>query len=131
MDWHPEGKVALGFRGVTPTPEAGDLFPDGFRALSGNAQGFEFPSGATPLATGEIWPRQAYRIGSALAFQFHPEVTPPILEDWKREIGGYVGRPGADDLDTLDADFARHDPALKAWLRDLLDAIFDVAPAPA
>ncbi len=131
VDWHPEGKVALGFRGVTPTPAAGGLFPEGFRALSGNAQGFEIPPGATALATGEIWPNQAYRIGPALALQFHPEVTPPILEDWKRELDGYVGRPGADDLDTLDADFARHDPALKAWLRGLLDRHFGLAPAEA
>ncbi|SET32161.1 type 1 glutamine amidotransferase [Oceanicella actignis] len=128
---HPEGRVALGFHPVVPTAEGAGLFPPGFMALSGNAQGFALPPGATLLARGEVWPNQAYAIGSALALQFHPEVTPAILEAWKRELADYFGRPGVSDPARLDADFARHDPALKTWLRALLERMFLRAHAPA
>ncbi len=123
-----DGAVAFGFHGLEPTPEGAGLFPPGLRVLSGNAQGFEIPDGAVKLAAGPIWPNQAYRIGSALAFQFHPEVTRGILDDWQRELASYVGRPGASDIAAQDADFAAWDPALKAWFGGVLDAHLGLAP---
>src|SRR5437764_25789 len=41
---------------------------------------FALPPGATLLATGPDRLVQAYRVGSALAVQFHPEVTADELE---------------------------------------------------
>ncbi|RJL32560.1 type 1 glutamine amidotransferase [Bailinhaonella thermotolerans] len=41
------------------------------------------PEGAVPLATGDVYPAQAYRLGScAWAVQFHPEATYDIYESW-------------------------------------------------
>ncbi|MEU8040661.1 type 1 glutamine amidotransferase [Streptosporangium sp. NPDC049078] len=43
----------------------------------------ELPPGAVPLATGDPYPNQAYRLGeNAWAVQFHPEATPEIFVDW-------------------------------------------------
>jgi GMP synthase (glutamine-hydrolysing) len=48
---------------------------------------FPLPSGATLLAIGPNDLVQAYRAGSALAVQFHPEVTADELEAWFDEVG--------------------------------------------
>ena len=127
VDWHPDGAVAFGYHGLRPTDAAGNLFPAGLHVLSGNAQGFELPAGATLLAEGNLWPNQAFSYGeNLLALQFHPEVTRPILDDWQAHLGHYVGKPGASDFAAQDAAFLRHDPGLKAWYRSLLDKFFDL-----
>ncbi|MFC6085457.1 type 1 glutamine amidotransferase [Sphaerisporangium aureirubrum] len=41
------------------------------------------PPGAVPLATGDPYPAQGYRLGDrAWAVQFHPEATPEIFTSW-------------------------------------------------
>jgi GMP synthase (glutamine-hydrolysing) len=42
----------------------------------------ELPAGAMLLARTEPTPVQAFRIGSALGTQFHPEADLPLLESW-------------------------------------------------
>ena len=43
---------------------------------------FDPPPGATLLASGAVYPSQAFRLGSVVAVQFHPEVDAPMLTDW-------------------------------------------------
>jgi GMP synthase (glutamine-hydrolysing) len=43
---------------------------------------FDPPPGATLLATGAVYPSQAFRLGSVVAVQFHPEVDGPLLRGW-------------------------------------------------
>ena len=44
---------------------------------------FDLPKGATLLASSPLYPHQAFRIGrAAYGFQFHFEVTEPIIRDW-------------------------------------------------
>jgi GMP synthase (glutamine-hydrolysing) len=43
---------------------------------------FDPPPGATLLAGGAVYPSQAFRLGSVVAVQFHPEVDGPMLTDW-------------------------------------------------
>jgi len=43
---------------------------------------FDPPSGATLLARGTVYPSQAFRLGSVVAVQFHPEVDGPLLAGW-------------------------------------------------
>jgi GMP synthase (glutamine-hydrolysing) len=42
---------------------------------------FDPPPGATLLAGGAVYP-QAFRLGSVVAVQFHPEVDAPMLTGW-------------------------------------------------
>jgi GMP synthase (glutamine-hydrolysing) len=42
---------------------------------------FDPPPGATLLAGGAVYP-QAFRLGSVVAVQFHPEVDEPMLRGW-------------------------------------------------
>jgi GMP synthase (glutamine-hydrolysing) len=43
---------------------------------------FDPPPGATVLAAGAVYPTQAFRLGSVVAVQFHPEVDGPLLAGW-------------------------------------------------
>ena len=43
---------------------------------------FDPPPGATILAGGAVYPSQAFRLGSVVAVQFHPEVDGPLLAGW-------------------------------------------------
>jgi GMP synthase (glutamine-hydrolysing) len=43
---------------------------------------FDPPPGATLLAAGGAYPTQAFRLGSVVAVQFHPEVDGPLLAGW-------------------------------------------------
>jgi GMP synthase (glutamine-hydrolysing) len=54
---------------------------------------FEVPPGAELLATAQGCPNQAFRRGRNIyGFQFHPEMTPTMIEDWQRhaEVCGEV-----------------------------------------
>lgn len=47
---------------------------------------FEIPPGGELLATAEGCPNQAFRYGrNVYGFQFHPEMTPAMIEDWQRQ----------------------------------------------
>jgi GMP synthase-like glutamine amidotransferase len=54
---------------------------------------FTVPPGATLLAHSDVGP-QAFRAGSALAVQFHPEVTPEIVGRWAMSDPEPVARAG-------------------------------------
>jgi GMP synthase (glutamine-hydrolysing) len=43
---------------------------------------FDPPPGAILLAGGAVYPSQAFRLGSVVAVQFHPEVDGPLLAGW-------------------------------------------------
>src|SRR5881409_242852 len=56
---------------------------------------FTLPPGATLIAETDIGP-QAYVIGRSLGLQFHPEVTPEIMDAW---VGAYRHELDAEGVD--------------------------------
>lgn len=53
------------------------------KVLHWHGDTFELPSNAELLASSELYPHQAFRVGSnILALQFHPEVASDSLEKW-------------------------------------------------
>jgi GMP synthase-like glutamine amidotransferase len=49
---------------------------------------FDLPEGAVRLAGSKACANQAFRYGEAIyGVQFHPEITPAMVEDWRREMG--------------------------------------------
>lgn len=122
---HPDGHVAFGYYEVVPTAEGKAVLPAGLHAPAGNAQGFDLPAGATLLAQGELFPNQAYRVGSTVCgLQFHPEVTRSILDIWHVVLGDKFAKPGAQDQETQNRCFSQHDAALHDWYTGFLDNMF-------
>jgi GMP synthase-like glutamine amidotransferase len=56
---------------------------------------FEPPAGANLIASSDAGP-QAYVIGQSMGLQFHPEVTPQIMEDWVRVYRHELDAEGVD-----------------------------------
>jgi GMP synthase (glutamine-hydrolysing) len=61
------------------------LLENGLEVLHWHGDTFDLPPGALHLASSKLYANQAFAIGdSALAVQFHPEVTAAGLESWYR-----------------------------------------------
>ncbi len=84
LGWHPI-ELADGTAGGL---EAGPWF-------QWHADTFTLPPGARLLARSDVGP-QAFRFGSALALQFHPEVTPEIVGRWAADDPAPLARAGTD-----------------------------------
>ena len=59
---------------------------------------FEPPPGASQLARGPRYEQQAFRLGSVVGVQFHPEVDAPLLAAWWASSGHRLAYPQADAL---------------------------------
>jgi GMP synthase (glutamine-hydrolysing) len=46
---------------------------------------FDLPPGSVHVASSELYPHQAFRLGSALGLQFHVVATAAMARDWMRE----------------------------------------------
>jgi hypothetical protein len=86
---------------------------------------FTLPPGARLLADSDVGP-QAYVVGRSLGLQFHPEVTPEIVDVW---IRGYRDAAGGDDVDVdLDAlleETNRRAPAVRLATMKLFDRFLE------
>lgn len=64
------------------------------------------PEGATELARTQTYPNQAFRVGSALGVQFHPEASPGLISSWAAGQGHDAGRVW-EEMAAVDADVIR------------------------
>ena len=71
----------------------------------------DLPSGATLLASTEATPVQAFRAGSALGLQFHPELDAGMLDLWL-STPDMVGELSPEEIDEIRAAGAEHLPGL-------------------
>ena len=74
----------LGWTTVYKVPDVShDCFclPEELQVMQWHSETFEIPKGAVLLAENEVCRNQMYQIGTnVLGFQFHPEITPKVLE---------------------------------------------------
>jgi GMP synthase (glutamine-hydrolysing) len=104
---------------------APDLIPEG-PWFEWHHDSFTVPPGGRLIAETEVGP-QAYVIGRSLGLQFHPEVTPEIVEGWVR---AYRDEPRHDtlDLDAMLEETSRRAPAAGKMTEALFDRFLaDVA----
>ena len=122
VQFHPEGKVEIGYYSIHPTEAGRALGPWPECVYHWHREGFRLPAGADLLATGEVFCEEAFRYGgNAYGIQFHPEVTLAMMHRWT-----VVGAPrlelrGARPREQHFAARAVHDGAVREWLERFLD----------
>ena len=81
---------------------------------------FKAPPGAPVIADSDVGP-QAYVMGRNMGVQFHPEVTPTIMDDWVRVYRHELDAEGVDPDQLLEQTHTRAEENRKTSWR-LLDA---------
>ena len=116
-----DGAVEVGWYPLRATGAGRALLPDWpAMAYQWHSEGFDLPGGATLLATADSYPNQAFSIGSALAVQFHAELTLAMMCRWTVKGAHRFGLPGAQARPAHMAGRLAHDAPLLAWLEDVL-----------
>ncbi len=122
----PDKRSEIGYYPVAPTAEADRLCAAPFprSVYHWHCDGFELPRGARLLARREgDFPNQAFAFGkSALALQFHPEVTYAMICRWTTRGAERLGRPGARPRPEHLEGWFRYDRAVALWLAAMLPA---------
>jgi GMP synthase (glutamine-hydrolysing) len=119
---HPDGHTEIGYYPLEATP-AGDALCT--RQLPRHVyqwhkEGFDLPRGADLLARGGDFPIQAFKYGSAVALQFHPEVCYSTICRWTTRGCERMNTPGAQDRETHFDGWFRFDATIARWTRTFL-----------
>ena len=120
--FHPEGLVEIGYYPIHPTElgrRMAEPWPE--HVYQWHREGFDLPACGELLATGDAFPVQAFRCGSAYALQFHPDVTHAMMCRWTTRGHERMQLPGAKSRAAHFADRAVHDLAARTWLASFLD----------
>jgi GMP synthase (glutamine-hydrolysing) len=128
---HPQDLREIGYAPIQPLPLSGNSLSS--NPLSGNPleglnhvyhwhkEGFDLPQGTTLLATGEVFPHQAFAYGNtAYGVQFHPEITRPMIDHWTSKVPEQLLLPGAQPYEAHLAEHDRHAASVDRWLRGFL-----------
>jgi GMP synthase (glutamine-hydrolysing) len=119
---HPEGLHEIGFVPVQATIAGRRFFPASLHVYQWHREGFAIPDGAERLATGRVYPNQAFRVGRrAFGLQFHPEATPQMRGEWLDSAGHMLNEPGAHGRERQEADAKCFDRPMEDWLLTFVD----------
>ena len=119
IGWYPLRATSAGKESGLPWPS---------HVYQWHREGFDLPSGATCLASSDAYPTQAFSIGSALAVQFHAELTLAMMCRWTVKGAHCFQFPGARGGRHAHLQGRlRHDGPLRYWLEEALLAKFGVA----
>jgi len=118
----PAGRTELGWLDVEPV---GDPVIEPGPWFQFHSDTFTVPPGATLLARSPVGP-QAFRVGPALAVQFHPEVTPAIVARWAASDPEPLAHAGL-SADELVARTAAEQHRARAAARHLVDTFLSLA----
>jgi GMP synthase (glutamine-hydrolysing) len=124
---HPGGRAEIGYYPLIPTEDGraleeawGVQWPS--HVYHWHREGFDCPSGARTLATGDDFPTQAISVGSAaFGLQFHPEVTHAMICRWTVRAAERLATPGAQDRARQIEGRLMYDPHVALWINAFLD----------
>jgi GMP synthase (glutamine-hydrolysing) len=121
-----DGKTEIGWYSLQATERGRQLMHWPKMVYHFHREGFDLPHGADLLATGETYPNQAFRYGAnAWGLQFHAELTRAMMQRWVVHGAHRFCMPNAQQgREHLEGRMV-FDPALKAWLSDFLDLVFE------
>ncbi len=124
VKYHPQDQAEIGYYPVKATKVGQERFGDWPKCVyQWHREGFELPHGARLLATGgNAFPNQAFDYGeTAIALQFHPEVTLAMTHRWTVLAAERFSLPGVRSRNSHFSDRMIHDPAVEVWLNAMLD----------
>lgn len=118
---HPEGIMEIGYHPIKPAPLSSPYFEKELKVYQWHKEGFDLPTDCDLLATGSVFPNQAFRYSSnAFGIQFHPEVTEAMSRKWLTKASHMLVEPGAQPAEEQLADRHRHDADMRHWLENFL-----------
>ncbi len=132
---HEAGRAEIGYYPLSVTADGAALEQSMTRPWPSHVyqwhrEGFDCPEGATCLATGDDFPVQAIKAGSAAyGIQFHPEVTPAMMYRWTTRAHERLALPGAQPREAHFEGWHRFDGAVAVWLDGFLDHWFAAGQA--
>ncbi|WP_246675249.1 glutamine amidotransferase [Mesorhizobium sp. B2-3-4] len=119
------GVHEFGYYPLYPTEGAEDFLPAPIHVTQSHWHGFELPEGAQRLASSDLFPNQAFRIGDKVyGLQFHAEVTPIGFRRVQNRPGANYDKPGAQTREEQDRLVVLHDAAQAAWFNEFLLKLF-------
>jgi GMP synthase (glutamine-hydrolysing) len=119
---HDAGHIEAGFTKIYPTEAGRAWFEESDIFYQWHREGFDVPETATLLATGDIFPNQAFSYGkNAIATQFHPEITREMIDRWTMHGAHRLGRPGAQPRQAHLKGWDLFNKNVDRWGRSLLD----------
>lgn len=119
---HREGACEIGYYPLEATDTGAALLNWPSHVYHWHSEGFDLPRGADLLATGEVFPNQAFRYGgSAYGLQFHPEVTREMMCLWTVRGAHNLTKRGAQPGEAHLQGWGRYDAAVCRWLDGFLD----------
>lgn len=120
-----EERTEIGWYPIRPTEHGRLLMPWPKMVYHFHREGFSLPHGAKLLATGDIYPNQAFRYGeNAWGVQFHAELTRAMMHRWVVHGAHRFVLPNAQQgREHLESRMI-FDAPLKAWLSAFLDLVF-------
>jgi GMP synthase-like glutamine amidotransferase len=88
---YPGEEKELGWYPLTLTQEGKQdevfsAFPSRLEVFQWHGETFDLPREATLLASSQLYPHQAFRVGRSYALQYHLEVTSQMVREWSREV---------------------------------------------
>ncbi|MGD1717768.1 glutamine amidotransferase-related protein [Dapis sp. BLCC M172] len=118
---HSEARVEIGYHPIIPTLAGSKYFNSKLYFYHWNGEGFELPSNAVKLASGEMFENQAFRYGeNAYGVQFHPEMSKMVLEEWAAttdsETEQKLKLPGAQSWEEQIDKHLQYAPVVENWL---------------
>jgi len=122
---HPQGEVEIGYHVLTPTIAGNQYFNSACYFYHWNSEGFEIPSGAVRLASGDIFENQAFRYGkNAYGVQFHPEMVQSTLERWQ-QTETQVKLPKGQSWSEQIQNHIKYATFVENWLNDFFSCWLD------
>lgn len=127
---HPEAITEIGYTPVVPTAAGENLFANGLHFYHWNREGFELPTSAVLLASGQQFPHQAFRYGDrAYGLQFHPEITTAMIDHWTTAGADQLQVPGMQSREQQFQLHSQYADATQNWLEDFLTRWLQRSPA--
>ncbi|MCP4494919.1 MAG: hypothetical protein GY820_47610 [Gammaproteobacteria bacterium] len=122
VERHPEEQEEIGFRPLYPAPGKHDFVAPGQLMFQWHNEGFGLPDGAELLASGDLFPNQAFSYdGHVTALQFHPEANHDVIQRWHAASASDSSTVKCEKAETAQLQQAKQlDAPITQWLDSFL-----------